>query len=364
MIKNLLYIGSESYDAPTITVLQGLQEMGWNIYTLNKPNVNSWFCNKVVDESSLPEIRFVLSNLHWGTRWSNYDKLGLLAYKKVLIDGDDDPNVGDWYQKYLWHCRRYPVNPPLGVRDAHLSPYRWMERLGNYQPDYVFCAQKHRSDPATYLPFGIHREYYDLAEHRHVADRQYAFAHFPGPGRRRRFASRAINVYNHLLRPSPRIWNASIRGDIHAPASTQQLISQDQNIHSWHRWTLPKGYFRILNQTRVLIYPGVDHWPYWESKRPYEAIASGAAVLLQRPTIDTQGRGLETIDSDFVFDGWKDLLRQVWRLSRLEPADLYTKVDYFVGQAQARFSAASVARFFLETIGEADAESPRYRASE
>ena len=46
--KNVLFIGSESYDAPTITVIEGLQELGFNIFTIKKANINSWFGNKVI----------------------------------------------------------------------------------------------------------------------------------------------------------------------------------------------------------------------------------------------------------------------------------------------------------------------------
>jgi len=353
-MKNLLFIGSESYDAPTITVLEGLQKLGWNIYTLNKPNINSWFCNQVVNETSLPKIRFVLSNLHWGTRWSLYEKLDLLKCKKVLIDGDDDPNIGNWYKKYSWHCDRYPLNPPEEVRSEQLAPYRWMEDLGNYRPDYVFCSQKSFSDSSIYLPFGIHQKYYELSENRSLEERKYTFAHFPGPGQRRRYAVRAINAYNKIIRPSPRIWNQTIRGEFQAPPEIQHLIVQDKNVHSWHRWTMPKEYFKILNQSRVVIYPGVDHWPFWDSKRPWEAIACGAAVLMQLPTIDTQSRGLETLDSDFVFDGTIDLLRKIRCLQKLPIDEFNNKIQRFVGLAQKQFSSVNIARFFLQTIKEYD----------
>ena len=40
-------------------------------------NINSWFCNKIINnlDNIEDEIDFVISNLHWGTRWSLYKKL-------------------------------------------------------------------------------------------------------------------------------------------------------------------------------------------------------------------------------------------------------------------------------------------------
>ena len=45
--KKVLFIGSESYDSAVISVIEGLQELCFEIYTIKKPNiknaVNSWF---------------------------------------------------------------------------------------------------------------------------------------------------------------------------------------------------------------------------------------------------------------------------------------------------------------------------------
>ena len=51
--------------------------MNFEILVYKKENINSWFCNKIIDslENIEDEIDFVLSNLHWGTRWSYYKLL-------------------------------------------------------------------------------------------------------------------------------------------------------------------------------------------------------------------------------------------------------------------------------------------------
>lgn len=352
-MKQILFIGSESYDAPTITVLEGLYKLGWKIYTINKPNINSWFCNIVVNKENLPEPNFVLSNLHWGTRWQLYEELGLQNKLKVLIDGDDDPNIGNWKQKYEWHCQRYPVDPPQEVKECFLSPYRWMENLGNYRPDIVFCAQKRFDDTESiYLPFGIHDQYYILNENRAIDQRKYDFAHFPGPGKKRQQTKKLLDRINRWIRPHPKIWNESIRGEVFTQQTIADLVSKDQNVHSWHRWIMPKGYFQMLNHTKVLIYPGVDHWPFWDSKRPWEAIASGAAVLMRRPTIDTRAYGIDQITPELVYDNTRDLVLKMIKLKAMKPNRLRSLIQHFVSIAQQQFSSVEIAKYVLNNIGE------------
>ena len=67
--KQILYIGSESYDSATITIIEGLSKFGFKILVYKKKNINSWFCNQIIDSLDNIEnnIDFVLSNLHWGT---------------------------------------------------------------------------------------------------------------------------------------------------------------------------------------------------------------------------------------------------------------------------------------------------------
>ena len=48
-MKEVLFIGSESYDGPTITIIEGLYKLGYKIYVYKKTNINSWFCNIIID---------------------------------------------------------------------------------------------------------------------------------------------------------------------------------------------------------------------------------------------------------------------------------------------------------------------------
>ena len=54
--KKILFIGSESYDAATITIIEGLYKLGFEILVYKKLNINSWFCETII--SNL-EIKFI-----------------------------------------------------------------------------------------------------------------------------------------------------------------------------------------------------------------------------------------------------------------------------------------------------------------
>jgi hypothetical protein len=114
--KKILYIGTESYDSVAITVIEGLQELGFEIYVIGKSNINSWFCNKIIDSPAGLTFDFVLSSLHWGTRWSYYKKYGLQNYLKVLIDGDDNLGWKTWQDKYAYYQSHYANNPPEYIK--------------------------------------------------------------------------------------------------------------------------------------------------------------------------------------------------------------------------------------------------------
>ena len=110
--KEKFYLPSESYDATTIGIIEGLNELNFEILVYKKENINFWFCNKIIDslENIEDEVDFVLSNLHWGTRWSYYK---LLKHKVsyILIDGDDRlyyDNFSDWKNKYKKYIEKYP----------------------------------------------------------------------------------------------------------------------------------------------------------------------------------------------------------------------------------------------------------------
>jgi len=82
------------------------------------------------------------------------------------------------------------------------------------------------------------------------------------------------------------VHNSKATGEAVIPKGIESLVLADRNIHSYHRWILYKDYFKILNDTKVLLYPGVYDRPHWDSKRPWEGLASGCLVLTEKPPID------------------------------------------------------------------------------
>ena len=187
MNKKILFIGSESYDGCTITILEGLHDIGYTIYTYKKNNINSWFCNTIVDdiEEIINEVDFVLSNLHWGTRWSLYEKIPK-NIKRILIDGDDNPNIGNWELKFKKYYRQYNKNLSDKEKDKELSNCRWIENIGDYKPDKIFTSQKPFNDNTIYIPFGIQKKYLEMNQNIPILDRKYDFTHINGPGQLRR----------------------------------------------------------------------------------------------------------------------------------------------------------------------------------
>ena len=53
-------------------------------------NINSWFCNTIVDmlDDIEEKVDFVLSNLHWGTRWDFYKNLNREIFLNILANAD------------------------------------------------------------------------------------------------------------------------------------------------------------------------------------------------------------------------------------------------------------------------------------
>lgn len=350
--KSVLFIGSESYDAPTITVLQGLSQIGFGIYTIKKPNINSWFCNQVIQDLCHLKFDFVLSNLHWGTRWSYYRKYNLAGYPKILIDGDDDLNQGDWRKKYNHYTTQYVCDPPESVRDLNWMPYRWVESLNDYQPDVVFTAQKQNDDShSVYLPFGIHKEYQTLYESKSTTERRIDFAHIPGPGKKRKSMGKLINELHYLKVVPGRIHNSHVSGEKLIPGVIRDYVMRDDNVHSYHRWVMRKSYFELLNNSKVLIYPGIDKWPFWDSKRPWEAYASGCLVLMARPCINVKDYPVTEVCEHAVYDSIPEFI--------LRCRYLYKHPDFLnelrvtaVQRACKYFSPRPIARYFLMRIAQ------------
>ena len=80
--------------------------------------------------------------------------------------------------------------------------------------------------------------------------------------------------------PSP-VHNRTVRGEWHCDGEINEFCRTDPNIHSWARWRYHEKYFKLLENSRLVINAGVfDHVPQWDSKRPWEAYGSGAMVIV------------------------------------------------------------------------------------
>ncbi|MBI4494144.1 MAG: glycosyltransferase family 1 protein [Chloroflexi bacterium] len=350
--KSVLFVGSESYDAATITVLQGLHHLGFSIYTLGKPNINSWFCNQVVTSSENIRVDFVLSNLHWGTRWGYYEKHGLLGHLKILIDGDDSHGVETWRDKLARHEKEYIWDPPDSVKNGVMQPFRWCEPLGRYAPDIVFTAQKLRGDRASvYLPFGIHDEYVQFYEGKTTRERDIDILYVPGPGVARRRTERLVRWLRRFRVLSGVVHTSEVRGEANAPSDIIEWVERDNGVHGYYRWVASRAYFSVLNRSKVLIYPGVMGGAWWDSKRPWEAYASGCLVLMARPGSDVDEYPLTELCEYAVYDSacelvakCRDLRRDSSRLDRMRMVAHDMAMKYF--------TATPIARYVLQRIAD------------
>ena len=347
--KAILFVGSESYDAPAITVLEGLHKLGFTVYTLNKANINSWFCNKVISEPENFVFDFVLSNLHWGTQWSLYTHHRLHRYFRVLIDGDDNHRETTWRQKYQRYLKTYRVSPPEEIKQQALMPYRWVEPLEDYQPDIVFTSQKQSHEhESVYLPFGIHDIYKKQNRNLSTKDRKYTFIHVKGPGHKREAMAERLDSWMARGIFTKKTFNGYAKGKDIYPSEIAEGIEQDNNVHSYHRWVMRSEYFSVLNQSNVLIYPGIGvlGMPFWDSKRPWEAYASGCMVLMEQPLIDVSQYPLTEINPFAVFQGKKEFYAKSLFLT-LNKRFLHKQRLLTVERANKYFSSDAIARYFL-----------------
>jgi hypothetical protein len=350
--KRILWVGSESYVAPAVCVLQGLDKLGFEIYTVDKPNVNSWFCNRMVGDPSSLAFDFVLSALHWGTRWSHYDRYDLHGYPKVLIDGDDSfSDDHTWKDRYRFWVERYGTEDSEAVKDAEVQDHRWIEDLGGYEPDVVFSMQKSPKDgEAFYIPSGIHEQYMEMGRpDTATGERPVDFAHFPGPGVWRSAMKDLLDIG---ALPG-NVHNEAARGEPVYPEPIRELAGRDgDNVHSYHRWACWDGFWRVLNRSKVLIHPGIDHYPFWDCKRPYEGWAAGCLVAMREPCTDVSDYPPTEVCTEAVFGSHGELMdkAQFWyahpnHLDGLRRASAVRGARFFAPEA--------VARYFLRRIREA-----------
>jgi len=347
--KAVLFIPSESYDAPTITVIEGLSQLGFKIFTIRKGNINSWFCNQVITDPTKLHFDFVLSNLHWGTRWDYYADFDLWDYPLVLIDGDDFGNL-NWRQKHqLYSMHQYAPAPDESVMAKPLQPYRWMMPLGDYEPDVVFTSQKVAQD-GRYLPFGIQKiqEVLGTKGNGRTID-------FTNIGAKFGDSRHALTDFLDDDVLPGKVFNGFAKGSQLVPTRISNRVRYEDkngNVHSWFRWKNYDEYWRVLNDSKVLIYPGV--WldrPQWDSKRPWEALAAGCLLMLERPNIDISEYPLTGLNDWCVYDDYGELVEKCQYLYR-NPDKMDTWRKESVELGQRCFSPMAMARYFLRGIAD------------
>lgn len=368
--KAVLFIGSESYDSATITIIEGLNLLGFKIYTYKKGNINSWFCNKVINSlfTIEDEIDFVLSNLHWGTRWSLYGQL----YHKVpfvLIDGDDRLHgniISNWKIKY-GHVLKTLRRATEDIKNKELSPFRWAEDMKGdliikdingtdlkiqyeYKPDIVFMSQKYKiNTDEIYLPFGIHSNYIEQTQEiKKTSQRNIDICHIPGPGE---YRSQMVNLVNKNF-AKKNVWNKLVYGEMIVDDKIKEYCEQDAaNIHSWHRWRICKDYHKVLLDSKICIISLIDKYnaPGWESKRAYEALAYGSFAMFERqPDFDNSSYPIQEICEGVEFDyqNYNQLIERITYLLN-NPNILEEKRQKSYKNAVKYFTSIPITRYFL-----------------
>ena len=363
--KKILFIPTESYDDPTITIIEGLHKLGFKILVYKKNNINSWFCNKIINNLNNIEddIDFVISNIHWGTKWSLYKKLKhKVPY--VLIDGEDrldkyskHPN----WKRSSWRdtidCREkiYKRNPPDKIKDIELSPYRWVEDVDNYKPDIIFKSQKYKiNKDCIYLPFGIKDFYLKYYKNKTINERSIDIVHLDSKcaGRYRKNILKFINKYKK--NKNYKIINGMVYGNTICDDKIKKFIDKDKNIHSWHRWRCCDKYFETLNDSKILIYPSIDTYysPGWDSKRIWEALSQGCFVLYQKQKdMDNSTYPIEDICEycKYKFDDLNDLKKKIEYLL-CNSKYLEEKRKEILEKSKKYFNSITITRYFLWNI--------------
>jgi hypothetical protein len=340
--KRILWIGSESYDAPAVCVLEGLDSLGFEICTIGKPNVNSWFCNRVIKSPSRLKFDFILSSLHWGTRWSHYDRHKLHGYPKVLIDGDDTrEGQKTWQDKHSFWVSEYGYEEDDAIKDAERQTHRWMEPVGDYEPDVLFTMQRQPGDTVShYLPSGIHRRYMTMAEantRRHID-----FAHFPTNG-----------VWRDAMRDLLRV--GTLLGTVHnsvargTPVYPDGVEPEAEDVHSINGLACWSDYYHILNHSKVLIHPGIDYHPFWDCQRIYEGWACGCVVAMSVPCTDISGYSPTDVCPEAVYSSHDEFIRIAAIWGR-EPDYLENLRNKSLVRSHQFFTPEPVARYFLWQI--------------
>lgn len=355
--KKILFIGSESYDATTICVIEGLHKIGFEILVYKKLNINSWFCNTIINDLNNIEnnIDFIISNLHWGTRWSLYNNFNhKVPY--ILIDGDDrlhGDDISDWKNKYNKNCKSYKLNPPEEIKDMILSPYRWMDYLGNYKPDKVFMIGKYKINTNyIYIPCGIYETYINYFKEKDKYKKIIDICYFPGASLGYRQDMK--NTINTKL-CKYKIINKNVYGEMHVDDKIKNFCEKDNNIHSWHRWICYKDYFKTIMSSKIQLISPVHLYNAPGGigiKRVTEAIAGGNYILYHfQPDVDDTSYPIEEISpySKFKFNDYNEMVQKCEYLLE-NPDFLEEKRDECYKNAMKYFTSEPIARYFLWNI--------------
>ena len=357
--KKILFIPSESYDVCTIGIIEGLNKLGFEILVYKKNNINSWFCNKIIYNLDNIEdsIDFVLSNLHWGTRWTLYNKLKHnVPY--ILIDGDDrihGNNISNWKDKYNNYIKNYKLNPSDEIKNKEISPYRWMEQMNDYKPDLIFMANKYKINKnCLYLPTCIldnYIKYLDNNNNININNKKYDIIHIPGPGEYRHNLKKIINIYLKKYN----IFNENIYGEKQLDERIKDYCDLDNNIHSWHRWNFNKKYCDILKNSKINIISPVDKYNAPGGvgiKRITEALMSGSYILYhQQPDVDDSNYSYENICNycKFEFENYNEMIQKCDYLLN-NPEILKNKQKKMYENTLKYFTSVPITRYFLYNI--------------
>lgn len=339
--KKILFIGCESYDASSITILEGLKKLGFTIEVL-KSNINSWFCESIVDNIS-GEYDFCLTNVQWGIRWDLINSLPR-EIPRVMIDSSDAPNGNTTWKRKLAVCGDGP--PPPEDLSQELFDYRWTLDYGNYKPDVIFTSQKQyeqREYQDIYFPFGILDSYLGYG-HKNFEGRNTDFAHISGPGSKRAeadnlMASKTIRGNNFY---------GKVYGKRQFPEKIERVgnIDYEKNVHSYHRWSNNEEYFQKLLDTKCIIYNGVDNWPFWDSKRPWESLACGCYLLFTKPSIDISEYPLWECDDFSLCNNLYELRDKANYLFENQD-EFKQRTEKMTSNAVKYFNSETLARYFL-----------------
>jgi hypothetical protein len=224
-----------------------------------------------------------------------------------------------------------------------------MVPLGDYSPDIRFVSQKAYGDEAHYLPFGINLNYLQFAQGKSTNQRTIDFTNIPSRAGTERLKLTEFLQTHHL---PGRVHNDYAIGNKTLPPALKH-VGQDANIHSYHRWTTSIEYYRVLNDTKVYIEPGVfADRPHWDSKRPWEALASGCFVLFHKPPVDMEQYSVTELCGDFsIFDTFEEMIEKCHYLYN-NPNQL-DKLRLEVEQkALEHFTPVPLAKYFLRCTKE------------